>query len=314
MDETRKPSTSISSSDLTVEETGPPHESLFLVLAYLPVYELLTVSQVCKSLRDAVNKDILPWLNLILDKPLNSRLTDEILVGIASKAKGRLQTLALINCAKITDHGFLRVIEENLLIDKLFIPECTGISPEGILKAVEILCHGNHCLSSLRINGIYNLRKEHLDMLGIYLKNHLQSEEQKNPKPIYYHQRCNLLSLNREENPWTIDLEICPLCCEVRMVFDCPKGACKQRRGCKFCIPRCENCGECIESDQIEETACADFLCLKCWLQLPKCNFCNKPYCKQHRNWQCSSTESGFVCKACDDKQFLGYLVGDVEW
>ena len=100
-------------------EPGPPHEALFFVLAYLDVFDLLVMSEVCMPLRDAVSKDVLPWRDIIIERPLNSRLSDEILVQITSKAHGRLRTLALINCFKITDDGLQTVIEKNHLISKV---------------------------------------------------------------------------------------------------------------------------------------------------------------------------------------------------
>ena len=97
----------------------PPHEALFLVLAYLPLYELLSISEVCVSLRDAVQKDVLPWLNIIVERPLNLRLNNEILMKITSKAIGRLKTLALINCFKISDDGLQWVVDRNPHINKV---------------------------------------------------------------------------------------------------------------------------------------------------------------------------------------------------
>lgn len=97
-----------------------PHEALFLVLAYLPLFELLAISEVCVSLRDAVHKDVLPWLNnIIVERPLNLRLSDEILMKITSKAIGRLKTLALMSCLKITDDGLQWVIDKNPHINKV---------------------------------------------------------------------------------------------------------------------------------------------------------------------------------------------------
>lgn len=107
--------------ETNVEEikSGPPYESLFLVLAYLPLLELLAMRQVCRSLRDAVNKDVLLWLHIIVDRPLNLQFSDRILAEITSKANGRLQSLALLNCEKITNDGLFWVIEKNPLISKV---------------------------------------------------------------------------------------------------------------------------------------------------------------------------------------------------
>ncbi|RDY04258.1 F-box protein SKIP28, partial [Mucuna pruriens] len=308
---------------LTVEqaepEAKPPHEAMFMVLAYLPVYEVVVMSQVCTSLRDAVNNDILPWLNVIVEGTLSWRLNDEILMKITSKANSRLKTLALINCMHVTDQGLQRVVEQNPLINKLHIPGCTGITPEGVLRAVKTLGQRSNCLKSLSINGIYNIQKEHLDMLIMNLRKNLPLplEEQQKQQSVYYHERGSLSVFKREESQRLIDLEICPKCFEVRMVYDCPKGHCMRRewplapcRGCIFCIPRCENCGGCIESGQVEDGACEDIFCLECWLQLPKCSFCNKPYCKRHVNWWCTSSDSSSICKVCDENSH-GYTYTD---
>ncbi|KAF1874412.1 hypothetical protein Lal_00029839 [Lupinus albus] len=302
-----------SSFSLSVEQAPPesPHEALFLVLSYLTVYELLLISQVCTSLRDAVSNDVLPWLNLVVERPLSYRLSDEILLKITSKANGSLKTLALINCVHITDQGLQRVIEQNHLISKLYIPSCTRITPEGVLRSVEILCQGSHSLSSIMINGIYNIQKEHLDMLSFYLRKNQSLEEQQMKQPIYYHERGNLSVFEKKQR--VIDLEICPMCFEVRMVYDCPEGECNKRecRGCSFCIPRCENCGRCLGSQEMEECACGDNLCLDCWLkEFPKCSFCNKPYCKQHTSWWYNSSDPGFICKVCEENSH-GYTYTD---
>ncbi|CAI9755241.1 unnamed protein product [Fraxinus pennsylvanica] len=103
----------------TCSESGPPHEALFFVLAFLPVFELVSMTQVCKSLRDAINNDILPWLNIIVELPLNKRLSDDILMKVTSKANGRLRFLALKNCVRVTDDGLLKVVEENPFISKV---------------------------------------------------------------------------------------------------------------------------------------------------------------------------------------------------
>lgn len=109
-----------SSSSGVRMEAGPPHEALFLVLSYLPLFELLSMRAVCVSLRDAVEHDVLPWLHILVDRRLSSRLSDYTLGRIARKAGGRLRTLALINCFKISDSGLHEVVEKNPLLTKVF--------------------------------------------------------------------------------------------------------------------------------------------------------------------------------------------------
>ncbi|KAE8076334.1 hypothetical protein FH972_014994 [Carpinus fangiana] len=287
----------------------PPHEALFLVLAYLPLFELLAISEVCVSLRDAVQKDVLPWLNIIVERPLNLRLNDEILMKITSKAIGRLKTLALINCFKISDDGLQWVVDRNPHINKLYIPACTGLTPEGVIRAVKTLSERHHNLKSLRINGIYNIKKEDLQTILSYLQMNLSQQQQQRkqqPTTLYHHRNFSIFR-NEDSDPM-LDVDICPKCNDVRAVYECVRETCKRKRerlstvcrGCHLCIPRCEECGRCVGSDELEETACGDNLCSECWLQLPKCNFCNRPYCNQHTNRQYrNSSSTGFVCDVC---------------
>lgn len=289
-------------------EPGPPHEALFFVLAYLDVFDLLVMSKVCMPLRDAVSKDVLPWRNIIIERPLNSRLSDEILVQITSKAQGRLRSLALINCFKITDDGLQTVIEKNHLISKLHVPGCSGLTPEGIIRTVKTLSQHHNSLESLQINGIHNLKKEHLETISSHLQ--MNPPHQK-PQPILYHHHSSSLTSRNEESSRMIDVDICPKCNEVRTVFDCPRATSKSGReqsfthcrGCYFCISRCEECGQCVDDEELEETLCFGILCTDCWLLLPKCCFCNQAYCKQHENQQRSLPDStGFLCDLCNEK------------
>ncbi|XP_061990561.1 F-box protein SKIP28 [Rosa rugosa] len=298
------------------KQAGPPHEALFLILTYLPLFELLAMNQVCTSLRDAVNKDVLSWLNIIVDKALSLKLSDEILMKITSKANGRLRTLALMNCAKITDNGLQQVVEQNPLISKLYLPACTGLTPEGVIRAVKTLSDHGHCLKSIMINGIYNINKQHLETLESYLHemNLDAKKEQPGSWPLLLLEYMDSPTFRHDKGHTIIDLEVCPKCDEVRMVFDCPRWACKRMiersmtrcRGCRFCILRCQECGGCVDSQEIEEAVCAHILCSDCWLHLPKCNFCNKPYCKQHvDNKCCTSGSTGFVCEVCYAKYIV---------
>lgn len=101
-------------------ESESPHEALFFVLAYLPLQELLLMTQVTKSFRDFIKDDVLVWLNIVVEKPLSLRFTDDMLTKVASNAHGRLQTLALLNCHKITDEGLLTVVNANPFLVKVF--------------------------------------------------------------------------------------------------------------------------------------------------------------------------------------------------
>ncbi|XP_076947265.1 F-box protein SKIP28-like [Bidens hawaiensis] len=260
---------------------GQPHESLYLVLPYLPLFELLAMAQTCTSLNNALNNDVLPWLNIVVeDTRPRSRVTDEILMRITSKTMGRLKSLVLVNCSKVTDDCLHNVVFNNPGINKLRVPQCTSLTPEGIIKAVTTLNQHNVTLKTLKINGISNITKEHLQTL---------------------HSLLNL------DDSSSIDVQICPKCDEPRMVYDCPLETCDRKRatgscrGCKFCISRCKECGKCVGfGDEDYEAACEDMLCEDCWIKLPKCEFCNKPYCNKHVYKQCAIPGSShFICEAC---------------
>ncbi|XP_023551551.1 F-box protein SKIP28-like [Cucurbita pepo subsp. pepo] len=288
---------------------GPPHEALFLVLSYLPLFEILSMGAVCVSLRDAVEHDVLPWLHLAVDRPLSSRLNDYILERIARKADGRLRTLALINCFKISDSALHEVVENNPLLTKLYVPGCTSLTPEGVIRAVETLSQHSHNLNSLMIGGIYNIENEHLEVLKYHLlKNGSQQQQQQQQQRRLYHKYIEAWKLLRNEYMAMIDVEMCPKCQEIGKVYDCSRERCKIKqeqnsgaecRGCSGCVPRCEECGGCVDGDETEEAVCAGILCTSCWLQLPKCNHCNRPYCTRHRQNVVSSSAAGFVCEVC---------------
>ncbi|XP_031271706.1 F-box protein SKIP28-like [Pistacia vera] len=296
---------------------GPPHEALFVVLTYLPLYELLAMSEVCKSLRHTVNNDVLQWL--VVQGPLNWRLSDEILVKLSSKMNGKITTLGLISCVKITDSALLQVVRNNPLINTLHIPGCIGLSPEGIIKAVEILSKQNKTLKSLQLAGIYSIKKEHLETLHSHLKLN-SSDPQNQNQPLLYHEYRNSSS-HLPASDRQIDVEMCPRCNQVRVVFECAKVLCnikdkkskwfRECKGCCVCIPRCAQCGGCMDYLEQEETACMDILCSECWLHLPKCDFCNKPYCKRHALQQTVSPgSSGFLCDVCQDVSQDFYVIG----
>ncbi|KAH6830919.1 hypothetical protein C2S53_005843 [Perilla frutescens var. hirtella] len=287
------------------EQGSSPNEAILFVLTYLPLFELLLITRVCRSLRDAVKNDTLPWLKIVVDRPLNRHLSDDRLVEVASRAQPRLQLLLLINCLNITDDGLFRVIANNPRITKLHVPGCTSLTPGGMVRAVQLLTKDNHRLQSLKISGIYGVRKEDLHTLRGLIK-HKRSK-------TFIHDYYKFSTMKQIETDSSIDVDICPKCNEVRMVFDCPRLLCEKQqqkagagecRGCESCIMRCVECGVCLKGIQeLEEASCADAMCLECWLKLPKCNFCNKPYCSKHVHQQHTVSEStGFICATCHSK------------
>lgn len=197
---------------------------------------------------------------------------------------------------------------------QLYVPGCTSLTAEGIIRVVEMLVEHSRKPVHLKINGIYNINSEHLDTIHTLIQlNHTQQKQRKQMCNFYHNRHQYLLNF-KEENETNPDLDIdtCLKCSKVRMVFDCPEQMCRRKseanllsacRGCQYCIPRCEECGRCVtdpEERDDAEAVCNDILCMECWLQLPKCNFCNKPYCNLHVQQKHNLSEtSGFLCEAC---------------
>ncbi|XP_058108247.1 F-box protein SKIP28 [Magnolia sinica] len=287
-------------SPMAIPEERPssPHQAFFFVLAHFRLRELFTIRQVCKSLRHAIDSDPLLWLDVSVEPPLSFKITDSTLLDITARAHGRLRSLVLIECKKVTDDALRRIAESNPGISKLYVPGCVNITPAGIVRVVGML--GN--LKCLRIYGLLNITKEHLNSISALL--HVNSIR----PPMFYN---TLLSSQHIVDDHPIDVDICPKCKDVRLIFDCPREHCREMkgrflpcRGCFFCIARCEECGGCIDFEDLGEgTVCMHLLCSECWLRLPKCMLCNKPSCNRHcYPHMVHSGPDGFTCDRCISK------------
>ncbi|XP_042440338.1 F-box protein SKIP28-like [Zingiber officinale] len=282
--------------------------ALLLVLGYLRLPELLAFQGVSRLFRDAVSLDSLLWRRVSIERPLSLRLTDEALVRITSRAGGKLEALALLDCWKVTDDGLMQVVNRNRGITKLHVPGCTQLSADGVVRILKWHYELKGRLKSLQIHGIPNLTIYHLDALKLLFKNDVLQVSY----PINYNNRpSNIFNSDRP-----IDVDICPKCSNVRIVFDCTRENCRsgksqwrECRGCFFCIARCEDCGGCFDFSELsEEAICSHLLCQTCWLHLPKCNVCNRPYCNRDSNiLEGSSKFLGFLCGQCMESTSSSY-------
>lgn len=251
---------------------GAAHEGLFLALSYLGVHDLLSVERVCKSLRHAVKDDPLLWRNVHIDQSLSDRITDDGLLRLTGRAQGWLQCLSLVECLKITDSGLKRVFECNPGMMKLSVPGCVKLSVEGILSNLKALkSAGAPGIKYLRIGGIYGITNTHFEELKFLLgaDNCMKLQSR---KPRFYRGGQLYISCNDD---CAIDIEVCPKCQELRLVYDCPAESCQGGnypsqlcRACIICIARCVHCGRCINNCDYEETFCLDLLCLDCWKEI----------------------------------------------
>ncbi|KAD2803984.1 hypothetical protein E3N88_37361 [Mikania micrantha] len=248
---------------------GDPHEAFVLALSYLGTKDLLAVERVCRSLCSTIHNDSLLWRNLYIDQPLNERITDDILVQLTNRADGNLQCLSLIKCPKITDDGLKHVLETNPKLTKLVIPGCTRLSIEGILNNIKAFNSNTETagIKHIKTGGFYGITLDHYKLL-----NNLLGIQKNNYIPHYYHLANSYRSCDDDDR--AIDVEVCPRCQNLRLVYDCPAGCCQPKdhcRACIICIPRCAECGRCVHNSEYEETFSLEYLCSKCLKQLPRC-------------------------------------------
>lgn len=159
---------------------------------------------------------------------------------------------------------------------QLSVPGCTRLSIEGIvgmLKAYNSM--GTPGVKHLHIGGLYGVTQEHFDELKLLLGTDSQLLQHFH-KPKFYHREKMYLSCDDDR---AIDIEVCPRCQNLRLVYDCPLEGChgvghttQVCRACTLCIPRCSQCGRCVYDSEYEETFCLEWLCSPCAKQLVKCS------------------------------------------
>lgn len=249
---------------------GEPHEAFNYVVGYLGLKELLTVECVCKSLHSAVTGDPSLWRKLSIE---SEKIDDDALFKITSRAKGNLQDLSLFKCLRVTNDGLERVLRSNRRIEKLSIPGCSRLSVDLILKSLkELQDSGAFGLKCIKMGGRYDVTLEHFEKLKELL--HVENFEQtKTFKPRIYRGRLSPVHHN-EDDDTIIDIERCPRCENIRLVFDCPLDKCHMLessvdkcRACIICIMRCCECGRCLNDGGYIETFSFENLCLYCLKQ-----------------------------------------------
>lgn len=195
------------------------------------------------------------------------------------------------------------------LLIQLSLPGCTGVSIDSILRMVKMQTQDRSPdmpgLKQLQIRGLYGVTREILDNLQTMLQPEGDPESQSTDCSPQFYKNNDISPACDEER--VIDIEACPKCGNARVVFDCTRETCQQRksvllqqcRGCYLCIARCVECGTCINGEEYEETFCLDLLCLDCWQRLPKCLECNRAGCTQHADNLQSSDRVSFTCAVC---------------
>ncbi|KAG5254460.1 F-box protein [Salix suchowensis] len=253
---------------------GEPHDALFFALGYLGVKDLLVAERLCRSLRDAVRGDPMLWRRIHIDQPLSVKITDEALVKLTSRAQGTLHCLSLVGCIRITDTGLMQVLESNSRLTKLCVPGCVGLTIDSILCNLRILkSAGTLRIKHIRIGGLFGVTENRFEEFKSLLGMDHMHPRAKTPQ---FHRVGQLYPSCDDDR--AIDIEMCPKCKQLKLVYDCPAESCQGKdqadqicRACTLCIARCIQCGCCIKDCDYEETFCLDFLCLDCLKHLFNC-------------------------------------------
>ncbi|KAM7267086.1 hypothetical protein ACFE04_009252 [Oxalis oulophora] len=268
--------TSSSTSD---GEAQLPHPAIEFPLRCLGLRDLLSVERVCNSLRYAIKNDPLLWRSIRIESPLHEKITDDVLLQLTNRAQGNLQCLSLEDCTRITDDGLKRVLDNNPRLMKLSVPGCTRLSIEGVvknIKAFNSMMGTQQGLKYLRVGGLFGVTHIHFEelksLLGVDRK-----MSQLTHKPHFFTGTNAYLSL---EDDRALDVEMCPRCQNVRLVYDCPTEVCQAKevddalvccRACTICIARCFDCGKCVNGNEYEEMFCLESVCSDCLKQHAKC-------------------------------------------
>ncbi|XP_038892074.1 uncharacterized protein LOC120081355 isoform X2 [Benincasa hispida] len=266
------------------DESGPPHAALNFVLGYLGTRELLVVESVCKSLQSTAEGDPFFWKNINICGKLDVKITDDVLLKLTSKAQGGLESLSLVNCVMISDDGLNEVLLKNPKVTKLCVPGCTRLTIGGIVDNLKAFkSRGGPGIKHLSIAGMYGVTEVHYKELEKLLVGIENLTHPNTPQPRFY--RGGEPRFPSSNGGRVIDIERCPKCMNMRIVYDCPVVGCKgikegdtntdantpRCRACTLCIARCNWCGRCIDETVHEETFCLDLRCIDCGKEISKC-------------------------------------------
>ncbi|CAN4082324.1 unnamed protein product [Withania somnifera] len=247
---------------------GAPSDALYLAFGYLGLRDLLSIERVSKALRDVVRSDPLLWRDIHVDHPLSNKITDDILIKLTDRAQGRLHSLSLVHCPRITDSSLNCVVERNPSLKKLNVPGCGRLTADSVLWNLKLLkSAGKPRIKYLGIDGLFGMTYQHFEEFKVLLGVD-NSKLPSTSKPRFF-QGYQLSVYFGDDH--AIDIEVCPKCQQLRVVYDCPSESCQKKkstaqycRACTVCIKRCINCGGCLNNCEYEELFSFDLLCLDC--------------------------------------------------
>ena len=105
---------------------------------------------------------------------------------------------------------------------QLFVPRCTGLTADGLVKIIHFLHGHKGNLSRVRLHGICKMTNHHLDVIESLV---CRGSQQQDAQALYYNHRVHEVLNTDDGRP--IDVDVCPLCRNVRLVFDCTRKNCR---------------------------------------------------------------------------------------
>ncbi|KAH6555706.1 hypothetical protein KP509_1Z234500 [Ceratopteris richardii] len=243
----------------------------------MSLQDLLMMDQVCRTSREWIREDISLWHKVQVEPPLSSKLTDDVLPQLSKRSRGLMVSLRLVDCLRITDEAVHQIVLTSPKLTKLFLPGCNRKTADGIVTIVkEHTEQWGATMPGLKalLHNINGLSEDDLQSLITIMETPAVSHPI--PKPRYYHENDHSCMF---KYPSVIDVQVCPKCICVRMVYDCPREECQLKQGCRACVfstIRCDECGICLPNEELNETECPKFLCLRCWFKSAKCSECNR--------------------------------------
>ncbi|BAF15049.1 F-box protein SKIP14 [Oryza sativa Japonica Group] len=249
-----------------VQEGGVPHEGMLFALDYLGLRDILSVERVCKTLHSAVRNEPLLWKSIHIEGDLRQRISDAGLLHLTQKCPDTLQCLSIACCVNITDQGLKAVLESNPRLTKLSILGCPRLTLDGLISNLKSFnTKAVFGIKHLRVGTLFSLRKEQYEEL-LSLLNTDKTQEVHNRGPRFLHANRFLSDCN---DGYALDIEMCPICQNYKLVYDCPDEGCDDRRsgnckGCTVCILRCYECGRCVDKLAFKESFSLDWVCPNC--------------------------------------------------
>lgn len=158
---------------------------------------------------------------------------------------------------------------------QLCVPGCSRLTVEGILGSLRAFNSvGFPGIKCLRIGGLFDVTRKQFEELKSLLGAD-DNMQQKTCVPQYFCWGQFYLSCDDDR---AIDIDACPKCQKLGLVYDCPAESCRAKpdtaqlcRSCRLCIPRCFKCGCCFQDCDFVETFSLDFFCLDCFKELLIC-------------------------------------------